>query len=135
MLCCAVLLDGPEVGWMEGRRDGRVRNRTVVGDTRHTTRSSEGGRRGRMLKFPKADGEESRTEQKQLTYWEKEEVGQCLRQAGKQDGRLFLAPPAADVLLPSTCACVYGCPQQRAAADQAQAQEHCTAPSHALLPT
>lgn len=35
MLCCAVLLDGPEVGWMEGRWDGRVRNRTVVGDTRH----------------------------------------------------------------------------------------------------
>lgn len=41
--------------------------------------------------FPGRDREESRSEQKQLAYWEKEEVGMCLREAGKQDGRLYLA--------------------------------------------
>lgn len=30
----------------------------------------------------------------------------CLREAGKQDGRLYLATLAADRLLPSTCVCV-----------------------------
>lgn len=31
----------------------------------------------------------------------------CLREAGKQDGRLYLATLAADRLLPSTCVCVF----------------------------
>lgn len=44
-----------------------------------------------MLKSAGSDGEESRSEQKQLAYWEKGEVGMCLREAGKQDGRLYLA--------------------------------------------
>lgn len=34
-----------------------------------------------MLKFPEADREESRSEQKQLAYCEKGEVGMCLRES------------------------------------------------------
>lgn len=34
-----------------------------------------------MLKSAGSDGEESRSEQKQLAYWEKEEVGMCLRES------------------------------------------------------
>jgi hypothetical protein len=44
-----------------------------------------------MLKSPGADREESRSGQKQLAYWEKEEVGMCLGEAGEQDGRLYPA--------------------------------------------
>lgn len=80
----------------------------VVRDTKHTILRGGKDERG-LLEFPEADREESRSEQKQLAYWEKEEVGMCLREAGKQDGRLYPATYlATGRLLPSTgtCGCV-----------------------------
>lgn len=45
-----------------------------------------------MLKFPEADREESRSEQKQLAFNGRKRRLVCVsEQAGKQDGRLYLA--------------------------------------------
>lgn len=86
--------------------------------------------------FPEEDRQEGQGQSKKQTgVLGKRRLVMCLREAGKQDGRLYLATLAADRLLPWMCwMCVYGCPQQRAAADQAQAQDsdiYSTAPSHA----
>ena len=93
-----------------------------------------------MLKFPGADREEPKVRAKAIGVlgerggWY---VSQRSWEAGWEALRSYLATGS---LLPSTGACglcvrgrvcVYGCPQQRLAADQVEAQEHSMAPSHA----